>query len=71
MYQFIDQLTGQPNKRAGSTLTSWTTEVAAVRLLNHPMHEDKIVVIDTPGLNDTNRSDEDVIQAIVTWIQAM
>jgi len=65
----IDTLTGQPGMRAGSRLESCTTEVRAVRLNNHPVYRDRLVLVDTPGFDDTNKPDLEILQMVSNWLQ--
>jgi predicted GTPase/exonuclease VII small subunit len=65
----IDTLTGQPGRRAGSYLESCTTEVRAVRLFNHSVYGDRLVFVDTPGFDDTNKSDLEILEMISKWLQ--
>jgi len=65
----IDILTNQPGRRTGSSLESCTTEVRAVRLYNHPVHGDRLVLVDTPGFDDTNRSDLEILQMVSDWLK--
>ncbi|KAF8811578.1 hypothetical protein BYT27DRAFT_7183855 [Phlegmacium glaucopus] len=65
----IDTLTGQPGRRAGSYLESCTTEVHAVRLFNHKIYGDRLVFVDTPGFDDTNKSDLEILEMISKWLQ--
>ena len=67
--KIIDTLTNQPGKRAGSRLESCTTEVRAVRLYNHPVYGDRLVLVDTPGFDDTNKSDLEILQMVSNWLQ--
>jgi predicted GTPase len=67
--KIIDTLTNQPGKRAGSRLESCTTEVRAVRVFNHPIHGDHLVLVDTPGFDDTNKSDLQILQMVSNWLQ--
>jgi predicted GTPase len=67
--KIIDTLTNQPGRRAGSRLESCTTEVRAVRLFNHPVHDNHLVFVDTPGFDDTNKSDLEILQMISNWLQ--
>ena len=69
--KIIDTLTGQPGKRAGSRLESCTTEVRAVRLFGHPVHGDHIVLVDTPGFDDTHKSDMEILEMVSNWLQKM
>jgi len=65
----IDTLTNQPGRRAGSRLESCTSEVCAVRLINHPVHGDRLVLVDTPGFDDTNKSDMQILEMISKWLR--
>ena len=67
--QIIDTVTNQRGKRAGSRLESCTTEVRAVRLFNHPVYGDRLVLVDTPGFDDTNKSDLEILQMVSDWLQ--
>ena len=67
--KIIDTITNQPGRRAGSRLESCTTEVRAVRLSNHPVHGDRLVLVDTPGFDDTNKSDLEILQMVSNWLQ--
>ena len=67
--KIIDTLTNQPGRRAGAHLESCTTEVRAVRLFNHPIHGDSLVLVDTPGFDDTNKSDMQILEMISNWLQ--
>jgi len=65
----IDTLAGQPGRRSGSRLESCTTEVRAVRLYKHPVHGDRLVLVDTPGFDDTNKSDLEILQMVSNWLK--
>ena len=67
--KIIDTLTGQLGKRSGKQLESCTTEVRAVRLHNHPVHGDRLVLVDTPGFDDTNKSDFEILDMVSKWLQ--
>ena len=67
--KIIDTLTDQRGKRAGSRLESCTTEVRAVRLFNNPVYGDRIVLVDTPGFDDTNKSDLEILQMVGDWLR--
>ena len=69
--KIIDTLAGQPGKRSGSCLESCTTEVRAVRLSKHKVHGNRIVLVDTPGFDDTNKSDLEILQMVSNWLQKM
>ena len=67
--KIIDILTNQLGRRAGSRLASCTSEIRAARLFNHPVHGDRIVLVDTPGFDDTNISDLEILQMVSKWLQ--
>jgi hypothetical protein len=67
--KIIDVLTNQPGRRSGSHLESCTTEVRAVRLYNHPVHGDRLVFVDTPGFDNIDKSDLEILQIISNWLQ--
>ena len=69
--KIIDTLANQPGRRAGSRLASCTTEVRAVRLYNHPVYGDRLVLVDTPGFDNTNKSDLEILQIVSNWLQKM
>lgn len=64
----MDVLTGQPGHRSGSGLEAHTQEASAIRIQNHPIHKDRLVLLDTPGFDDTHRSDMEVLQIIADWL---
>ena len=67
LQKIIDTLTGQKT-RAGTSLKSVTDEVSAHRVLNHPTHRNKLVFVDTPGFDDTNKSDKQILEMISQWM---
>ena len=69
--KIIDILTDRPSRRAGTRLESFSNEVSAVRLYNHPVHGDHIVLVDTPGFDDTSKSDLEVLQMISNWLRKL
>lgn len=66
--QYIDLLTGQPGRRAGHSLSAATTQIEAVRV-KHTTYGDRIVLVDTPGINDSVRSSMEVLQMTSNWLQ--
>ncbi|KAJ3561873.1 hypothetical protein NP233_g9927 [Leucocoprinus birnbaumii] len=68
---FIDLLTRQPGKRACNTPRSVTQEVEAIRIeCPGDVHGRSIVLVDTPGFDDTSRSDMQVLELISNWLVA-
>ncbi|XP_006459417.1 hypothetical protein AGABI2DRAFT_65890 [Agaricus bisporus var. bisporus H97] len=65
---FIDLLTGQKGKRAGNSLKTVTSQIQATRVRRQG-HGDRIVLVDTPGFDDTTRSDMETLQIISDWLQ--
>jgi hypothetical protein len=55
--KIIDTLTNQPGMRSGSSLASCTKQIQAVRVFDHPKYANRLVLVDTPGFDDTHRSD--------------
>ncbi|KAG6335337.1 hypothetical protein ID866_3748 [Astraeus odoratus] len=65
---FIGRAVGSPNAGVGHDLTSFTTQVRAVR---YP-HSDgirNIVLVDTPGFDDTYFTDTRVLRTIADWLK--
>lgn len=69
--QFIDVATNSKEKRAGFGLQSYTQDVQAIRIKNHRIYKDRIVLLDTPGFDDTTRSDMDILALIGDWLKKM
>ncbi|KAJ3556000.1 hypothetical protein NP233_g12077 [Leucocoprinus birnbaumii] len=66
---FIDLLTGQPGRRARNTSRSVTQKVEAIRIECPGDPEGRsIVLVDTPGFDDTTRSDIQVLELISDWL---
>ncbi|KAI5995159.1 P-loop containing nucleoside triphosphate hydrolase protein [Pisolithus albus] len=66
---FIDVAVGRPDINAGHDLTSCTKEVRAVRY-PHTDGDRNIVLIDTPGFDDTFMTDVQVLQRIADWLNS-
>ncbi|KDR78065.1 hypothetical protein GALMADRAFT_1366623 [Galerina marginata CBS 339.88] len=64
----IDTLTGQFGKRVGHKLQACTSEVSAVRIKSHPQYGSRLVLVDTPGFNDTNKTDLEILEIISKWL---
>ena len=67
--KIIDTLTGEEGRRARESLESVTRDVEACRILNHETYGSRIVLIDTPGFEDSNRSDEEILKLIGEWLK--
>ncbi|KAJ3567471.1 hypothetical protein NP233_g6348 [Leucocoprinus birnbaumii] len=66
---FIDLLTGQPELRAGHSLASVTAGIEAVRMPIPTIPGRDIVLVDTPGFDDTTRSDMEILTMISDWLK--
>ena len=64
-FQIIDRLTNA-TEWAGIAVNSVTRNVRAVRI---QMSGQNVVLVDTPGFNDTYRSDMDVLELIGDWLK--
>ncbi|KAL4069908.1 P-loop containing nucleoside triphosphate hydrolase protein [Scleroderma yunnanense] len=62
---FVNMVTGSQGQRVGHSLTSCTSEINAVRCT---ILGSTIVLLDTPGFKDTNKSDTEILKSIVDWL---
>ena len=69
MKKIIDTLTGEPGKRAAESYTSVTKDLAAFRIMDHERYDSRIVLIDTPGFDDSSRTDEQILELIGAWLK--
>ncbi|KAL4078010.1 P-loop containing nucleoside triphosphate hydrolase protein [Scleroderma citrinum] len=65
---FIDRAVGRPDTGAGHDLVSCTKEIRPVRY-PHPDGERNIVLVDTPGFDDTFLSDTQILRNIAEWLK--
>lgn len=52
----------------GHSLQSCTSEIGIVRLQSHEL-DFNIVLVDTPGFDDTTRSDVDILKMVSEWLR--
>jgi len=45
--------------------------VEAIRIKNHPVYEDRLILLDTPGFDDTKKTDFEILQLISDWLVQM
>ncbi|KDR82126.1 hypothetical protein GALMADRAFT_90708 [Galerina marginata CBS 339.88] len=66
----IDKLTGAigDGELAGRGLKSYTTKPNALRINGHHIYGDQIVLLDTPGFDDTTRTDIQILEMISEWL---
>lgn len=69
--KFVEKITKQADTKVGHGLTSHTSNVSAIRIRNHLTYQDRLVLIDTPGFNDTSRCDIDILDDISKWLAEM
>ncbi|KAF5351175.1 hypothetical protein D9756_008404 [Leucocoprinus leucothites] len=71
---FIRTVTGMAdndNNQVGHHLSSATSQVSALRITFTNRHNTNVVLVDTPGLDDQNKSDDFVLTKIAQWLRGM
>ncbi|KAJ8689308.1 hypothetical protein PTI98_013342 [Pleurotus ostreatus] len=63
---FIDTAVRQNGRRVGHDLKSYTADIETVRYNDG---KEDIVFVDTPGFDDTTRSDTDILKLIASWLE--
>ena len=66
--QFIRTATGSSEIVVNNDLNSQTPAVQPIRCL-HPDGRRNIVLVDTPGFDDTNLSDVQILRTIAHWLK--
>ncbi|KIJ63775.1 hypothetical protein HYDPIDRAFT_112726 [Hydnomerulius pinastri MD-312] len=66
---FISKVTGIRDDGVGHTLKSFTSEVKATKIIDKRSGLD-IVLVDTPGFDDTNKTDLEILNMISDWLNA-
>ncbi|KAF8064882.1 P-loop containing nucleoside triphosphate hydrolase protein [Lyophyllum atratum] len=65
---FINALVGQDVAKVGHGLQSETAQVQHY-ILPHPRYPDRrLIVVDTPGFDDTNQDDREILRRIAVWL---
>jgi len=64
---FIEYATRQDGQTVGHTLRSFTTDIRAVRVI-HPIGGYPVLLVDTPGFDDTYRSDVVILVQIADFL---
>jgi hypothetical protein len=69
--KLIDALTPTPQhkKRASERLYAFTRNIHAVRVLHHVEFGDRLVLVETPGFDDKERSDMEILGLIGNWLK--
>ena len=67
--QFVAKAAGKDisDDTIGHGLTSYTENIRCIKIL-HPTDHYPVFFIDTPGFDDTYRSDTDILTAISDWL---
>jgi predicted GTPase len=65
--QFINAATGN-NGGVGHNLQSCTTEISATKLQFFERSLFDVVFVDTPGFDDTNKTDGEILELIADWL---
>ncbi|KAG4431744.1 hypothetical protein IFR05_012778 [Cadophora sp. M221] len=63
---FIKTVSGRNDVVVGDSLCSETSEVRAYEFLHKGKH---YILVDTPGFDDTTRSDSQITEKILTWLK--
>ena len=66
--QFINAATKQGGKTVGHKLKSYTSDVRAVRY-SRDQGSPPVVFVDTPGFDDTNKPDTEILRIIAQWLE--
>ena len=64
--KFINYATGQDGQNIGHKLRTFTTDIRTVRV-DHPILG-SVVFVDTPGFDDTFKSDVEILTTIADWL---
>ena len=65
--QLIDLATGQNGHTVGHGMKSHTSDIRAVRV-SHPLSGHPMVFVDTPGFDDTYKTDTEILSIIANWL---
>ncbi|KAJ8502984.1 hypothetical protein ONZ45_g11263 [Pleurotus djamor] len=66
----INTALGRMGAKVSDQLDSCTHDIQAYRCSNPYNGEQDIVLVDTPGFDDTYRSDADILQSIADWLNS-
>jgi GTP-binding protein EngB required for normal cell division/exonuclease VII small subunit len=65
---FINAATRQSGKTVGHKLKSYTADIRAVRY-SRDEGSPSVVFVDTPGFDDTNKPDTEILRIIAEWLE--
>ena len=64
----LNKLAGKEVVMVGLGLESCSTEIKPV-IIQHPTEENRrIILVDTPGFDDTNVDDVEILKSIADWL---
>ena len=66
--EFIGKVADRDDIGVGHDLQSCTTEVRALRVRTPEMGKN-IILVDTPGFDDTHKSDYEILELIAKWLK--
>ena len=67
--QFINTITGFETG-IGHTLESCTNKIGAIRLSIPELADGDLVFVDTPGFDDTHKSDVVILKMVAEWLKS-
>jgi hypothetical protein len=65
--QFIECATRQDGRTVGHKLRSFTADIRTVRI-THPTDGHPVLFVDTPGFDDTLKSDVEILSMIADFL---
>ncbi|KIM76259.1 hypothetical protein PILCRDRAFT_826443 [Piloderma croceum F 1598] len=65
--KFIEYATGSNGNSVGHSWRSHTSDIQTVRAV-HPTNGDSVVFVDTPGFDDTFKSDTEILTIVAEWL---
>jgi len=68
IWQFINVATRQTHTTVGHDLESCTRDVRAVSCTHRDGSGRHVVLVDTPGFDDSSLSDSDILERIAQWL---
>lgn len=77
-FKLLNRLIGSNNFTVGERLASCTSVIASYALnapqapasLHHELRGRRIVLVDTPGFDDTHVGDDEILGRIAAWLAA-
>jgi hypothetical protein len=67
--QFINSFAGRAVTKVGHSLESCTQSIQTVTMVHPENPNCRVTLIDTPGFDDTRRSDTEILKIIAKWLE--